>query len=192
MRTKLMPRFADGETDATAMMKRAKRILQALVVLSFVSSLLIYFLIRPATYLAILGTVLFSVALALVSFLESQSKGLRQKGQWTISAEEVEMDAQYASIYTAIALFLLFMVSSVMVAATLVQAWATVGFTAAVLFMMSSLILIPYIALFLRGAAEDQRNKLAKQAMSPIPRQSTRNRRKDSKHHKISPWFLKS
>lgn len=191
MNMKTPTKFCDGESDATLMMKRARIMLQALVLLSLISSVTFYFLIRPATYLAITAVGVFSVTLAFVSFLECRSKGLREYNQLSISEEEVEMDVQYASIYTALAIILLFLASSVMVAATVVQAWSTVGATAVVLFLMSSLILIPYVSLFLRGAAEDQRNKLAKESLIQRTSQKLRHRSKNGRHHYISFWFLK-
>lgn len=101
------------------------------------------------------------------------------------------MDVPYASIHMDLALILLFLASSVMVAATVVQAWSTVGAAAVVLFLMSSLIMIPYLSLLLRGAAEDQRNRLAKEALIQRTSQQLRHRPNFGRHHHISFWFMK-
>jgi uncharacterized membrane protein YccC len=170
MKTLMMRKFCYGEPDAHVMMRRARALIVTLILLSLSSTVILYFVARPAIYLAVIALSLLSVALLFVGYLEQRSRGLRLRtyNQLSISKEEVEMDVQYAGIYTALGLILLFSVGSFMVAATMVQAWSTVGVTAVVLFLMSSLILIPYIALFVRGAAQDQRDKLAREAIKRI------------------------
>jgi len=170
MKTLMMKKFCYGEPDAHVMMRRARALIVTLILLSLISTVILYFVARPAIYLAVIALSLLSVALIFVGYLEQRSRGLRLRtyNQRSISKEEVEMDVQYAGIYTALGLILLFSLGSFMVAATMVQAWSTVGVTAVVLFLISSLILIPYIALFVRGAAQDQRDKLAREAIKRI------------------------
>jgi hypothetical protein len=64
---------------------------------------------------------------------------LRDPNQTLISGDEVEMNAEYAGIYTAMGLVLLFAISAFIVVATMVEDWSTVGLSASVLFFWRSL-----------------------------------------------------
>jgi len=102
------------------------------------------------------------LALIVVSYLEKQSRAerVRGKNQAKISSEEVEMDVQYAGIYTAMGLITLFATATFIVAAIMIEDWSIVGIAAAVLFLLAVLIILPYIPLFIEDAAQDERDKL--------------------------------
>jgi hypothetical protein len=155
-----------GEPDAHVMMRHAKTIFRLLLILALIATTLLFSFFRPAAYLAALPVPVLFVGFVLVSYLEKQAraKALRSRDQSTISQEEVEMDIQYAGIYTALGLTLLFALATFIVAATIVEDWSMIGLVAAVLFLLSVLIVFPYIPLFIIGASEDERDKLQREA----------------------------
>lgn len=159
--------FCFGEPDAHLMTRRSMGVVLILLCVSLVAGILLFIFARPLTYLAIISLILLLVSLAFTSFLEHKSRGrvLRSEGQSQISREEVEMNVQYAGIYMAMALILLFIGGCFIVAATFAREWSTVGGLSVVLFLMSGLILVPYLSLFIRGAAQDERKKLEREAL---------------------------
>jgi len=159
--------FCVGEPDAHVMTRRSICVVMILLGFSLVAGIALFIFARPLTYLAIISSFLLLVALAFTSFLErkSRAKVLRSKGQSQISEEEVEMGVQYAGIYMALALILLFVAGCFIVAATFAREWSTVGGLSVVLFLMAGLILVPYLALFIKGSAQDERKKLEREAV---------------------------
>jgi hypothetical protein len=150
------------------MMRHAKtilRILLAIMVLSTISLLIFY---RPAAYLAAVPVPILFLGYLFACYLERQSRAmlLRVPNQTLISADEVEMNAEYAGIYTAMGLVLLFAISSFIVVATMVEDWGTVGLSASVLFLLALFIVLPYLPIFIAEAAQDERDKLEREAES--------------------------
>ncbi|MFN7875333.1 MAG: hypothetical protein ACK5PB_08450 [Pirellula sp.] len=168
MRTKILRRWKLGEPDSHMMMRHAKtilRILLAIMVLSTISLLIFY---RPAAYLAAVPVPILFLGYLFACYLERQSRAmlLRVPNQTLISADEVEMNAEYAGIYTAMGLVLLFAISSFIVVATMVEDWGTVGLSASVLFLLALFIVLPYLPIFIAEAAQDERDKLEREAES--------------------------
>jgi hypothetical protein len=151
-----------GEPDAHVMMRHARTIFRVLLILALIATTLLLIFFRPAAYLAALAVPVLFLGFVFVSYLEKQSRAesLRSANQLTISQEEVAMDIQYAGIYTALALTLLFALAAIITAATMVEDWSMVGIVAAGLFLLSVFIVFPYIPLFIAGSSEDERNKL--------------------------------
>jgi len=158
-----------GEPDSHAMMRHAKAILCLLLTFALVAMTLLFVFLRPASYLAALPVPALLLGLVSVCYLERQSreKMLRSMNQTTISKEEIEMDVQYAGISTAMALTLLFALATFIAAAFTVEDLAMLGMVAAVLFVMSVMFLLPYIAFFISEAAHDERDKLQRDAELP-------------------------
>lgn len=156
-----------GEPDAHVMMRHAKTTFRLLLILALIATTLLFIFYRPAAYLAALPVPILFLGFVFVSYLEKQSraKRLRSTFQSTISQEEVEMDVQYSGIYTAMGLTLLFALATFIVAATLVEDWSMIGIVAAGLFLLSVLIIFPYIPLFILDASEDERDKLQQEAL---------------------------
>ncbi len=69
------------------------------------------------------------------------------------------MNVQYAGIYTMMAMLLLFSVATLIMAATMVEDWSLVGLVAVVMFVLSAVMVFPYIPLFLAGAEQDQEER---------------------------------
>jgi hypothetical protein len=155
-----------GEPDAHVMMRHAKTIFRWLLILALIATTLLIIFFRPAAYLAALPVPVLFVGFVFVSYLEKQSRAsvLRSSNQSTISQEEVQMDIQYAGIYTALGLTLLFALATFIVAATMVEDWSMIGIVAAFLFLLAVFIVFPYIPLFIVGASEDERDKLEQEA----------------------------
>ena len=86
------------------------------------------------------------------------------------------MNAEYAGIYTAMGLVLLFAISAFIVVATMVEDWSTVGLSASVLFLLALFIVLPYLPIFIAEAAQDERNKLNREADSDREEESKLNR----------------
>ncbi len=158
-----------GEPDSHVMMRHAKTILRLLLIFALIATTLLFLFLRPAAYLAAMPVPVLFLGLVFVSYLErlSRAKMLRSTNQTTISKEEIEMDIQYAGIYTAMALTLSFALATFIVAASIVEDWSMIGMVAAVLFLMSVLIIFPYIPLFISDAAHDERDKLQREAELP-------------------------
>lgn len=149
------------------MMRQAKTIFRLLLILALIATTLLLIFFRPAAYLAALSVPTLFLGFVFVSYLEkrSRAKSLRRANQSTISREEVEMDVQYAGIYTAMGLAFFFVIATLIVATTLVEDWSMVGMVAAGLFLLSVLIVFPYIPLFILDASEDERDKLQREAI---------------------------
>ncbi|QDT91553.1 hypothetical protein Pan161_32120 [Gimesia algae] len=155
-----------GEPDSHVMMRHAKTILRFLLIVALIATSVLLVFFRPAAYLAALPVPVLFLGFVFVNYLERQSKAkmLRSTNQSTISQKEVEMDVQYAGIYTAMALMLLLALGTFIVAATMVEDWSMMGMVAAVLFLLSVVILFPYIPLFIADAEHDERDKLQHEA----------------------------
>jgi hypothetical protein len=158
-----------GEPHAHAMMRNAKFILLALLVAALAALILLVFLYRPAAYLAGMPIPILFLAFTIVSYLESRATAqmLRGRNQSTILAEEVEMDVQYAGIYTSIVLILLMAVSALVMAATMVEKWSMVGASAALILLLSMFYVLPYIPFFIADAEQDERDKLQRETEGP-------------------------
>jgi hypothetical protein len=156
-----------GEPEAHVMMRQAKTIFRLLLILALIATTLLFIFFRPAAYLAALPVPILFLGFVFVSYLEKRSRAtsLRSTNQSTISQEEVEMDVQYAGIYTAMGLTLFFVLATFIVAATMVEDWSMVGMVAAGLFLLSVLIVFPYIPLFIMDASEDERDRLQQEAI---------------------------
>jgi membrane protein implicated in regulation of membrane protease activity len=156
-----------GEPDAHVMMRNAKTIFRVLLILTLITTTLLFLFFRQAAYVAALPVAVLFLGYVLASYLEKQSraKSLRSTNPLTISKEEVEMNVQYAGIYTAMGLMLFFAIVTFVVAATMVEDWTLIGMVAAVLFLLSALIILPYISLFMSDAREDERDKLQQEAI---------------------------
>ncbi|WP_417380819.1 hypothetical protein [Gimesia sp.] len=155
-----------GEPDSHVMMRHAKTIIRFLLIVALIATSVLLLFFRPAAYLAAIPVPVLLLGYILVSYLERQSKAkvLRSKNLSTISQEEVEMDVEYAGIYTALALTLLLALGTFIVAATMVEDWSMTGLVAAVFLLLSVFILFPYIPLFIADAAHDEREKLQHEA----------------------------
>ncbi|HAH43753.1 hypothetical protein [Gimesia sp.] len=155
-----------GEPDAHVMMRHAKTILRFLLILALITTSVLLLFLPQAAYLAASAVLVLFIGFVIVSYLErqSQAKVLRSRNQSNISQKEVEMDVQYAGIYTAIALTLFLALGVLILAATLVEDWSMVGMVAAVFFLMSVFLLFPFIPLFIREAKYEERDKLQHEA----------------------------
>ncbi|WP_417389323.1 hypothetical protein [Gimesia sp.] len=155
-----------GEPDAHVMMRHAKTILRFLLIFALIATSVLLLFLPQAAYLAASAVLVLFIGYVIVSYLErqSQAKVLRSRNQSTISQKEVEMDVQYAGIYTAIALTLFLALGVLIMAATLVEDWSMVGMVAAVFFLMSVFLLFPFIPLFIREAKYEERDKLQHEA----------------------------
>jgi hypothetical protein len=166
MKIGTMEKLKLGEPEAHVMMRHAKTTLRFLLIVALIATVGLYLFFRPAAYLAALPVPVLFLGFVFVSYLERQSRAkvLRSTNRSTISQEEVEMDVQYAGIYTAMGLTLMFALATFVVAATMVEDWSMIGIVAAVLFLLSVLIILPYIPLFIVDAANDERDKLQREA----------------------------
>ena len=162
MKTNTMRNGELGEPDAHVMMRHARMVLRLLLIVALIATTLLLIFFRQAAYLAAIPVPVLLFAYVIVSVLEKQSRAevLRCRNQLVISQEEVDMDIQYAGIYTAMGLIALFALSTFIVAATITEDWSMVGTVAAILFLLSVLILFPYIPLFMIDAAHHERDKL--------------------------------
>ena len=169
MKTGTVDTKKHGEPDSHAMMGHAKAILYLLLTFALVAMILLFVFLRPSAYLAALPVPALLLGLVFVCYLERQSreKMLRTVNQTTISKEEIEMDVQYAGISTAMALTLVFALVTFIVAAVTVEDLSMLGMVAAVLFVMSVMFLLPYIAFFVSEASHDERDKLQREAELP-------------------------
>lgn len=155
-----------GEPDAHVMMRHAKTILRFLLIVALIATSVLLLYLPPAAYLAALAVPVLFLGFVFVSYLERKSKAkvLRSKNQLNISQKEVEMDVQYAGIYTAMALALFLALGVFIMAATMVEDWSMVGMVAATFFLLSVFLLFPYIPLFIEEAEHDERDKLQHEA----------------------------
>lgn len=165
MKTITLGKIKLGEPDAHVMMRHAKTILRALFLLALVTTIGLFIYLRPAAYLAALPMPVLFLAYIAVCHLERQSRVtmLRSANQSTISQEEVAMNIRYASISTAMVLALFLALATFVMATTLVEEWSMVGITAAVLFLLSVLMLVPYFSLFVANSGDNERDKLARE-----------------------------
>lgn len=110
------------------------------------------------------------LAFIIVSYYESRvtAKMLRSRNQTIISSEEIEVDVQYAGIYTPIVLVSLLAISSLVMAATMVENWAMVGVSAALILMLSIFYVLPYVPFFIADAEQDERDKVQPEAEKPF------------------------
>jgi len=151
---------------STILASHAKTILRYLLIFALIATSLLLLFLPQAAYLAASAVLVLFIGFVIVSYLErqSQTKVLRSRNQSNISQKEVEMDVQYAGIYTAIALTLFLALGALIMAATLVEDWSMVGMVAAVFFLMSVFLLFPFIPLFIKEAKYEERNKLQHEA----------------------------
>lgn len=155
-----------SEPHAHVMMRHAKEILRLFLIAALIATIVLFVFFRPAAHLAALTVPFLFLAFVLASYLQAQATipRLRERGQESISSEEVEMNIQYAGVYIAMALTLLFATSTLIVAASMVDDWSMVGLSASILFLLATLFMLPYIPLFLQGARQDERDKLDREA----------------------------
>jgi cytochrome c biogenesis protein CcdA len=158
-----------GEPRAHAMMRNAKFILLALLVAALIATILLIFLYRSAAYLVGLQIPFLFLAFIILSYYESRvaAKMLRSRNQTTISSEEIEVDVQFAGIYTPIVLVSLLAISALVMAATMVENWAMVGASAALILMLSIFYVLPYVPFFIADAEQDERDKVQPEAEKP-------------------------
>jgi hypothetical protein len=103
---------------------------------------------------------------AYVSYLEKQSRAemLRVPGQKHLSKDEIEWDVRSAGFLTALVLAALVGLSARIIAATFVVDWAMVGLVAAVIFLLSILIMLSCIPHFIIDSSNDERKKLQRES----------------------------
>ena len=174
VRTKILRRWKLGEPDSHIMMRHAKTILWIFLVISVLSTIALLIFYRPAAYLAAVPVPILFLGYLFACYLERQSRALllRVPNQTLISGDEVEMNAEYAGIYTAMGLILFFAISAFVVVATMVEDWGTVGLSASVLFLLALFIVLPYLPIFIAEAAQGERNKHEREAESDIDAKS--------------------
>lgn len=150
-----------GEPDAHIMMRRAKSVVRLLMVLAIIAAVLSLVFFRPAAYLAALPIPILFVLYVIVSLLEQQARAsaLRRPGQTTISNEEIETDVRSAGFYTGLAIAIVLALGTFVVAISFYE-WPLVGFAAAALLFLATLIEIPYLTLFIAEAERDERDKI--------------------------------
>jgi len=155
-----------GEPNAHVMMRHARLIFLLFLIVTLIATMVLFIFYREAAYVAALPVVPLFLALVFVSYLERQSRAdkIRVKNQTKISSEEVELNVQYAGIYTAMGLVTLVAIATFIIAATMVEDWSMVGFFALALFLLTVLITLPYIPLFIEESAQDERDKLGREA----------------------------
>ncbi len=155
-----------GEPDAHVMMRHAKTVVRLLLIVALIATTLLLIYFRPAAYLAAFAVPVLVLTLIYVSYLERRSRAsqLRTDDQLSISQEEIEMNVQYAGIYTGMILLLLFSLSALIVASTMVEDWSMIGLVSAVLFLLMALIVFPYIPLFIADSGTNERSKLKREA----------------------------
>ncbi len=166
MKTAMISKLGLGEPHPHAMMRQAKMFLLYLLILALIATVLLLLFFRPAAYLAALAVTALLVCLVIVGFLERQStiQMLRSTDQSSITKEEEDMGVQYAAILTAITLIMFSALAATLVATSLVEDWAMVGVVAAALFLLSILLMFPYLTLFLVGAEREERDKVDRDA----------------------------
>ena len=155
-----------GEPDAHVMMRSIKTMLLVLLCLALAATILLVIFHPPSAYLAGLPIPALFLLYIGACFLERRAtaKMLRHKRETSISAEEVEMDVQYAGIYTSLALAVLLAISAIVMAATMVENWSMVGASAAFILLLSIFYVVPYIPFFIADAEQDERDKLRGEA----------------------------
>lgn len=155
-----------GEPDSHVMMRRLKAGLLGLLIVALLASLLLFLLFRPAAYLAAFPVPVLFLTFVFVSYLEkaSRSNVLRRANSQRISEEETEMNVRYMGIYTAMGLIFIMALGTFVIVAAMVEDWAMVGVVAVGMFLLVTLILFPYIPLFLAGTSADERDKLEQEA----------------------------
>lgn len=158
---KILGKLKLGEPDAHILMRHARSVLFLLLVSAVIATAALFVFFRPAAYLAALSLPMLFLSLVFVCYLERQSRAemLRSRNQQVISPEEVSMNVRFAGINMVMALILLFGVATLIMAASMVTDWSMVGLVAAVLFILSSVMLFPYIPLFIEGSEQDQSDK---------------------------------
>ncbi len=154
-----------GEPDAHVMMRHAKTVVRLLLIVALIATTLLLIYFRPQPTCRVRSTRIV-LTLIYVSYLERRSRAsqLRTDDQLSISQEEIEMNVQYAGIYTGMILLLLFSLSALIVASTMVEDWSMIGLVSAVLFLLMALIVFPYIPLFIADSGTNERSKLKREA----------------------------
>ena len=105
----------------------------------------------------------------MVSHLEVQAREntIRRKGATRISEEESDLNVRYAVIYRGLALALFTAMACLVLASTMVEEWSMVGVSAAFLFLLACFIALPFLHLFGRGFAEDEREREKQESALP-------------------------
>jgi len=154
-----------GEPDAHRMMRQARLVLVVLLCVGLLATIVLLIFYRPAAHLAGLPLPVLSAALIAVIILERRStaKMLREKNQAVVSTAEVEMDVQYAGIYTALNLGLLFAASTFVMAATMVEDLSMIGASAALLLLLAIFYSLPYLPLLIAESRQEELDKLQSQ-----------------------------
>lgn len=157
-----------GEPDAHKVMRRAKVGLRVLLLLAIVATIALLALYRPAAYLAALPVPVLFLAYIYVSYTERRARAetLRGANQHAISKDEIELDIRVAGFSTAFVLLFVLALSTFVVAATMIEDWANVGVGAAILVLLSILIIFPYIPLFILESENGERAKLRREVNS--------------------------
>jgi len=158
-----------GEPNAHVMMRHAKSAILVLLIVALLSTILLLIFFRPAAYLAAISVVILFASFIAVSYLEIQARAnvIRPKGATTISKEESELNVRYAIIYKGLALILFTAMACLVLASTMVEKWSMVGVSAAFLFLLAIFIVLPFLHLFGRGFAEDEREREKQEAVRP-------------------------
>jgi len=155
-----------GEPDAHRMTRRARAALGTLLILATAATIILMFLHWQVAYLAAFPIPVLFLAFIGVCYLERQSRAevLRGADNAAISKEEVELDARFAGLYTALFLLIFLASSALVIAATLVVDWSMVGLVAGIILLLSILIMLPYIPLFIMDSSRDEREKLRQES----------------------------
>jgi hypothetical protein len=158
-----------GEPNAHVMMRHAKLTIFVLLIVALVSTILLLIFFRPAAYLAAISVVILFSSLIMVSHLEVKARAnvIRLKGATSISEEESDLNVRYAVIYRGLALTLFTAMACLIFASTMVEDWSMVGVSAAFLFLLAVFIVLPFLHLFGRGFAEDEREREKGEAVLP-------------------------
>jgi hypothetical protein len=154
-----------GEPDAHRMMRYLRSVLLGLLCVSLIATALLLIFYRPAAYLAGLPLPVLALAFIAVLVLERRATAerLRAKHAAAISQKEVEMDVQYAGVYTALNLALLFAASTFVMAATMMEDLSMVGASAALLLLLAIFYALPYLPFLIADSGQEERDKLQHQ-----------------------------
>ncbi len=131
-----------------------------LLALSLIGTVVCFFFLRDAAYLAAIPIPVLYAVLAFTNYLEvrSRASSLRSPSQKRITPWELEMDIETVGIVTMIKLLGVLAIGAFIIAASILD-WSVVGAAAAALLCIAILIQTPFLPLYF---SEFERDELAK------------------------------
>ena len=159
--TKKLSITGSGEPHAHLMSRHFRTGVRLLLALLLVATVMCFFFLREAAYLAAIPIPILYAVLVFSNFLEKRSRAsnFRSSEDATIGNKEMGIDIETVGIVTLLEVVGCLAIGVFIIAASFYD-WKIVGIVSATLFLLIIMFQLPFLPLYFSEAERDERDKL--------------------------------